>query len=390
MVETKGAYDADLWSDLLARMESEVGDLSFTTADEIFATIPGYGHATREKIVNTAFQNLSVSLRVIIRGVEPRPEDVDHARDTALERIAEGVPLGSLLSGFRLSLRGIQRRLLALAPEYGTPPEQLLEWSNLLWSLGDVFSTSVTAVYRDHEITRTVADSTRRAEWIGRLVTGDLGDSELLRGAALYKVPTDVPLRILVAPFAEDAGPETDAELQRWAGRGGATLLTAVQNRAVTGILIGDPLGTVAPPEIPVALGAPASLTELHLTTVMATRVMRTALELGLTGVIDEATLSWRLAIGTSPETTALLRQRYLVPLTDSRTFGNDLLDSVRAYLENKLNVRAAAASIPVHVNTLRYRLRRFEELTGCDLAEVNTLVEVAWVIAALGGEHGL
>lgn len=390
MVEMKGAYDADLWSDLLARMESEVGDLSFATADEIFATIPGYGHATREKIVNTAFQNLSVSLRVIIRGVEPRPEDVDHARDTALERIAEGVPLGSLLSGFRLSLRGIQRRLLALAPEYGTPPEQLLEWSNLLWSLGDVFSTSVTAVYRDHEITRTVADSTRRAEWIGRLVTGDLGDSELLRGAALYKVPTDVPLRILVAPFAEDAGPEIDAELQRWAGRGGATLLTAVQNRAVTGILIGDPPGTVAPPEIPVALGAPASLTELHLTTVMATRVMRTALELGLTGVIDEATLSWRLAIGTSPETTALLRQRYLVPLSDSRTFGNDLLDSVRAYLENKLNVRAAAASIPVHVNTLRYRLRRFEELTGCDLAEVNTLVEVAWVIAALGGEHGL
>ena len=107
MVETKGAYDADLWSDLLARMESEVGDLSFTTADEIFATIPGYGHATREKIVNTAFQNLSVSLRVIIRGVEPRPEDVDHARDTALERIAEGVPLGSLLSGFSRAASGV-------------------------------------------------------------------------------------------------------------------------------------------------------------------------------------------------------------------------------------------------------------------------------------------
>jgi putative transposase len=34
-----------------------------------------------------------------------------------------------------------------------------------------------------------------------------------------------------------------------------------------------------------------------------------------------------------------------------------------------------------VHVNTLRYRLRRFEELTGTSLRCVDDLVEIWWAI---------
>jgi putative transposase len=134
-----------------------------------------------------------------------------------------------------------------------------------------------------------------------------------------------------------------------------------------------------------VALGRPAVLTDLHRTFVAADRVLRAAVELGLSGVVDEETLSWRMAVTASPETTDLLVRRYLDPLREARAFGDELVDSVRAYLDNRLNVRAAAACIPVHVNTLRYRLHRFEELTGCDLGEVDTLVEVAWVMAATG-----
>lgn len=49
------------------------------------------------------------------------------------------------------------------------------------------------------------------------------------------------------------------------------------------------------------------------------------------------------------------------------------------------MNIPAAARSIPVHVNTLRYRLRRFEELTGADLGDVDGLIEVSWALAAEG-----
>ncbi|MEV7377414.1 helix-turn-helix domain-containing protein [Streptomyces lydicus] len=51
----------------------------------------------------------------------------------------------------------------------------------------------------------------------------------------------------------------------------------------------------------------------------------------------------------------------------DSRSQGQ-LAESVLAYLNAFGDVRAAAAELHVHPNTLRYRIRRAEELTGLDL----------------------
>jgi len=54
-----------------------------------------------------------------------------------------------------------------------------------------------------------------------------------------------------------------------------------------------------------------------------------------------------------------------------SRLVENEVLvDSVKAWLEHDRNVPAAAAALPVHPNTLRYRLNRVNELTGLDLAD--------------------
>ncbi|MFB7575933.1 PucR family transcriptional regulator [Streptomyces sp. NPDC056165] len=70
----------------------------------------------------------------------------------------------------------------------------------------------------------------------------------------------------------------------------------------------------------------------------------------------------------------ALLRsycRRVLGPILDydarNRT---DLLDSLAAYLAASGSWRAAAASMHVHINTLRYRIHRVEELTSRDLSQ--------------------
>ncbi|MEU9113624.1 helix-turn-helix domain-containing protein [Streptomyces sp. NPDC048483] len=52
----------------------------------------------------------------------------------------------------------------------------------------------------------------------------------------------------------------------------------------------------------------------------------------------------------------------------DSRSQGQ-LAESVLAYLDAFGDVRAAATELHVHPNTLRYRIRRAEELTGLDLS---------------------
>ncbi|WP_369077196.1 helix-turn-helix domain-containing protein [Symbioplanes lichenis] len=43
-------------------------------------------------------------------------------------------------------------------------------------------------------------------------------------------------------------------------------------------------------------------------------------------------------------------------------------------------------STIPVHVNTLRYRLRRFAELTGRSLDATDTLIEASFALTASTG----
>lgn len=56
----------------------------------------------------------------------------------------------------------------------------------------------------------------------------------------------------------------------------------------------------------------------------------------------------------------------------DRRT-SSELCASVAAYLRSPDDVRRAAAAVHVHPNTLRYRLRRAQELSGLDLTDPDT-----------------
>jgi len=48
---------------------------------------------------------------------------------------------------------------------------------------------------------------------------------------------------------------------------------------------------------------------------------------------------------------------------------GGELLQSLRAFLEHNARWETAAAELFVHRHTLRYRIRKIEELTGRDLS---------------------
>ncbi|MGK4580602.1 PucR family transcriptional regulator [Kitasatospora sp. HPMI-4] len=65
------------------------------------------------------------------------------------------------------------------------------------------------------------------------------------------------------------------------------------------------------------------------------------------------------------------LRDPRLLALTEyDRRHGTRLAESVLAWLDAFGEVRVAADSLHIHPNTLRYRVRRAEQLTGIDLAQ--------------------
>ncbi|QGU03600.1 PucR family transcriptional regulator [Corynebacterium comes] len=382
--EASGRMADARWRELLHRLHNGDGSIVATTVTKLRETVPGYESVPSEALAASARRNIELSIRTILSGGDPSAEDIPEADALAIERMGQGVPLGSVLSGFRTSMIVILRRLIELAPNFDIPSDQVLECSTLLWSLSDAFSSRATAVYRDREIARVVADSARRLEWIGNAVSEAMETSELMWGAAMYDVPTDVPVRALAAPTSPGSGADVELQLLTWADRAGVRILTAVRSSVIVGIVVGEVDTEAEGPEIAVGLGEPELLERLSRSFATASLAVRAADDVGEGGLVNLEKLSWRLGVHTSPETTHMLRRRYLAPLDAAGAFRDDLLESVQAYLDNRMNIPAAARSIPVHVNTLRYRLRRFMELTGADLGEVDTLIELSWVLASV------
>src|SRR5439155_8760037 len=65
------------------------------------------------------------------------------------------------------------------------------------------------------------------------------------------------------------------------------------------------------------------------------------------------------------------------------REHGGDLLPSLQAFLERNARWEAAAAELYVHRHTLRYRMRKVEELTGRDLTSARDRMELFLALRA-------
>ncbi|MER6121905.1 helix-turn-helix domain-containing protein [Streptomyces sp. NPDC001795] len=130
-------------------------------------------------------------------------------------------------------------------------------------------------------------------------------------------------------------------------------------------------------------LGPPTDLAGVHRSFRAAGRMPAAACAYGLRGVYDLSDLSWRVAVVAEPELAELLLDRYLRPQEAEGEFGALIEESVRGYLERGRRIREVARSAHVHVHTVRYRLRRFEELTGASLDAPETVVELRWALAA-------
>jgi len=57
------------------------------------------------------------------------------------------------------------------------------------------------------------------------------------------------------------------------------------------------------------------------------------------------------------------------------------VLDTLERYLDNDCQVQRTATELGVHPNTVRYRVSRFEQLTGCSLKHNESLVEAWWAL---------
>jgi DNA-binding PucR family transcriptional regulator len=89
----------------------------------------------------------------------------------------------------------------------------------------------------------------------------------------------------------------------------------------------------------------------------------------------------WTLPDLEAAPTGAEIVARYLEPLAALGRLGDELEATLRAWFDRDMRIEETARALHVHPNTLRHRLRRFEEVTDANLRRPTDLTELWWAL---------
>jgi purine catabolism regulator len=236
--------------------------------------------------------------------------------------------------------------------------------------------------------TRAVADTERRlqGDFFDQLARGGLDAAETTRGLARFGFVRDAPVvAIAIEAFEPPDGPSR-------LGDELAAAATDLRSREVGGFLVSAAEGGVqllVPAEPPLDLaefvkelghrvdrelragaGSAAGPQDVG----RSLREARYALAVCRIEGWDHAGFqdlgTYRLLLSmTEPDALRAFAESMLAPLDAyDRDHHGELLPSLHAFLQHNARWESAAAELFVHRHTLRYRMRKVEELTGRDL----------------------
>jgi hypothetical protein len=323
-------------------------------------------------------RNLRRWQRWVETGVVPPDSDFDPLREWARARATEGVRLEDLLRAF-----GVGRQVaweMFRRHARSDEDDALLDAAGLLMRYVDRVSAVVTDTYLAERDALVSEDERRTRNLLDRLSSGAPLDVHELELAERLGVPVEPAY----APFAAvmpGLPPRRHAALAARLRRRGWKL-TVTEGGRVVG-LASKPLELADLEEGSDVLLATAEptlrgeLADVREDLVLLAEHGRRA---GLHGRLRAEDHLLEILMGRLPGPAAGLRGRVLAPLAGPEH--EELLRTLRAFVSHHYDRAATSEALHVHRNTLAYRLRRIEEITGLDLSSARDL---ACVYLAIG-----
>jgi hypothetical protein len=381
--------------DLCTALLVEVDDLAPGMAERIRDEIPVYREA--DGVPRTALdESCRDNLRYVLGNLAGLAlVDESAPRKTGTARAEQGVPYSSVLHAYRIGGRYIWELLVDRADEAAR--DTLLRAAADVWAVTDELSGQVTDAYRTALADRARRDTQMRAALLGTLLDGDTtGAEQLWESASVLHLPRHGEF-VIVSAHCQSPGVEALPAIENRLRLRDVTSTWRLDHEYQDGV---------------VALRQRFGLDNLRAELARATQG-----RVGLSRIfsrIDDANPAWRearlacaaatpgtkevvryderrLAVlaATSPDAAAAFAENVLGPVLalpeDER---RTILHTIRVWLAAEGSTSAAAGRLHLHRNTVGYRLRRLEGLTGLsvarpgDLAEIHLALECARVLA--------
>jgi purine catabolism regulator len=228
---------------------------------------------------------------------------------------------------------------------------------------------------------RAVAEAERRlqGDFFEALAKGSLGQNEASKGISRFGISPKEPVTVLtleggspddLAWAARDVFSRTTSGFIISPHEGGVHVLVS-DNGGWDAEKLRDEIGSRAGSEVTAGMSSPVQITEVG----RGLREARYALQVchlerwGAAGFTDLGTYRLLLSMA-DPDALRAFADSLLGPLDEyDHEHGGELTTSLRAFLEHNARWETAAAELYVHRHTLRYRMRKVEELTGRSLS---------------------
>ncbi len=388
----RGRYAAGMnISGVVSALHARLPELGERMAERIRSDVDAYKNESLipfDSLRRSCTANADLLLQQFGR---PDPQAPGPARETGRLRAEQGVPLADTLHAYRIGFELLWSEVLA---EARTHPEvtdaQLVSRSAELWTLFGHYAEAVAAAYRETTAELTAQRQARRSALVEALFTGAIAERTLWETARELGLPDRGPS--LVAAASADAPGEqplagTESAL-RQAGIPCAWRLLPDQQLGLAALSTPTAEATClrVMRRSGARVGVSPSFDDLR-DTPRALRFARLALS-GLQGAgpgvarFDDDPLA--MVVAAAPAEAAHLVDVVLRPLLDLPAAERArLLETLEHWYAAKGSATEAARGLFVHPNTVRYRLRRVEELTERSLSDPRAVADIGAALLA-------
>ena len=362
---------------LVGELEAEREQLAEQVVERIRRAVPGFRRLPRATLLRAVHNTMDRELAALAELRAATTLELEESAAIGRERAEQGLSVEAVLHAHRVAVSVIWARFGELARERGADVACVLAFSETLWRWADAVMDVVAASHREVELQLAREEQQRRDAFVHAVLTGSIDATELRRDSAAHGLDPDrayVPFRARGAGHDDGRGPSQRVALAL-AGEQG--LFTSLD---------GDLIGLASRRPVPIAgltigIGSPAGLETLPASFALAGRALQTALAFGHEGVHALADLSILPAVLSDQALGDEFVSRYLEPLAGMGRHGTELETTLRAWIDHGMRIEDTARVLHVHPNTLRHRLRRFEETTDANLRRASDVMELWWAL---------
>lgn len=377
---------ADGWDgmrEVTELLEREADQLTASITQLLQQRLDPYRLLERDQVAPGVATSLHFGVDALRHRRPPSKEETEELATVAETRALQGLPFESVLDAYRLGTHVVWARCRVLAERIGVDPASLLEAAEIIWQWSEQVTAKAAATHRHTELALARHDQQHRTNFLRGAVLGTLDTAKLGDQAPLYGLdPEEDYLAFRAAPGSRARLYDLERALLVAAEIEGRGALVGLIDSDVVGLA---PAGLrredLADLGVVVGLGPLVPLSSASASFAIASRVLRTALRFGRHGVFDLRSMGLTVAVASEAELGDELVERYLEPLASLRDGGRPVEKSLECFLASGLHVEAAAGALFVHPNTLRYRLRRFEQVTGASLDRIEDVVGIWWAL---------